>query len=304
MNTSITPNHKPEPNEAGSAGLGLAKLAGIVGGSLFLIVVILALLLPALDHRHRGHGYTRRTTQVRGIVQGLVNYASGNKERMPGTTSKGYIIYDNGDVLTSDTGASGHGATVEARFWLMLDNNNFSGDYVISPSENKTAWTTGPVTSDNYSFSLLNIHDGKSNPTGKKDKTDKVRPSESGRVREWKQSISTQAVLIADRARIPGGRIGNDYNKIYSIHTTEDSEYWAGGIGRGDGSASFENENTQDTKYGVGPTIEADRLFALDQDSDANIDVIQDTDATWDDKSNALLGYTSVGYEDGDIASD
>ena len=68
-------------------------------------------------------------------------------------------------------------------------------------------------------------------------------------------------------------------------------------------SASFEHEDLQDTQYGAGPAIEADRLFALDQDSAPDIDKLKDLNATWDDTANALLGYTSVGYDNHDIAS-
>jgi type II secretory pathway pseudopilin PulG len=298
MNTCVTPNRKPAPDDADPVGRGLVKLAMIASGYVFLATLTLSLLLPALGNAREQNRNKQNTTQVRGIVQSLITYASANKEKMPGTSSKGFILQDDG-TENSLTGRSGHGATVEARFWLLLDNNSFSGEYLISPAETKTAWTTGQVASANYSYALLNIHSD-----GSALDSEKTRPDQIGRAREWKTTINTQAVLIADRARIPGGRIGDDYDKIYSVHTEEDSKTWAGSVGRGDGSASFHFVDALDTKYDGATRIENDRLFSLDQDSGRNIDVISNPDHTWDVRSNALLGYTSVGYEDGDIASD
>jgi hypothetical protein len=197
------------------------------------------------------------------------------------------------------TGQSGHGATVEARFWLMLDSNSFSSDYIISPLENKTVWTTGPVTHDNYSYALLNIHS-----SGVPLEDEKTRLNQPGRAHEWKQTVNSMAVIAGDRARIPGGQIGDGYDKIYSIHTSEEDAHWSGGVGRGDGSASFVKEDLQDTKYGLGPEIKADRLFAKEQDPAPKIDTLEHQHESWDDTANALLGYTAVGYEDPDIASE
>ncbi len=279
-----------------SKGFTLIELLVVIS----IIALLIGILLPALGAARRAARQMKNTTQVRGIVQGLITYASGNKERMPGTNSKGYIIYDTNEDFTG-TESDWNGATVQGRFFLMLDNNNFSGDYVISPSETKTAWTTNEIDTDNYSFALLNIDDGSDLPTSE---TDKKRPNQSGRAREWKQSINTQAVLISDRGRHSSGN-ASTYDEIYSIHTSEDDEDWAGSIGRGDGSASFENEDAQDTKYGSASNIEADRLFALDQDS-PDFDILSDTTINWGntmEENNALMGYDDVGFEDPDIVS-
>jgi prepilin-type processing-associated H-X9-DG protein len=116
--------------------------------------------------------------------------------------------------------------------------------------------------------------------------------------------LNPKAALASDRACIPGGRIGDNYNNISSILTPEGADYWGGNVGFADGSASFEYDATADTQYGSGPDVETDRLFTRHKDSASNIDQLTDPDAAWDDTANALLGYTSVGYEDGDIASE
>ncbi len=289
----------PQPaNQPANPNPGRFKLAKILIGSTLLLLIIIGLLLPALGAARRSARCMKNTTQVRGITQGMVTYAGGNNEYMPGLNGNGYLIRDVDGDNDDRMPFTSHGGTVEGRFWLMLDNNNFSGDYIISPAETKTPWTTGEVTSANYSYAMLNIHsDGRTLPD------DQTYPDQAGRASAWKQSINPREVLVSARARIPGGKIGNNYDKIYSIHTSE-GESWAGEVGHGDGSTTFEKPSSLDTQYGNGPAIKADRLFAKDQDSIKKIDKLIDPNATWDDTANALLGYTSVGYEDPDIASD
>ncbi len=289
----------PQPaNQPANPNPGRFKLAKIIIGSTILLLIIIGVLLPALGAARRAARCMKTTSQARGITQGMFTYAGGNNEYLPGLNSNGYLIRDVDGDNDDRMPLTSHGGTVEGRFWLMLNNNNFSGDYIISPAETKIPWTTGEVTSANYSYAMLNIHsDGNALP----DK--QTRPDQTGRVSAWKQDINSRAVLLSTRARIPGGRISNRYEGIYSIHTKPNKD-WIGDIGFGDGSAQSATEDFIDTQYGNGPAIKADRLFAKDQDSDPEIDKLTDSNATWDDTANALLGYTSVGYEDPDIASD
>lgn len=170
----------------------------------------------------------KNTTQVRGMTQSLMTYGGSNKGYYPGLNSKGEVI----DV------------SVEHRFWVLLDGNYFSGDYAISPSEAKMAWTTGTVSSANYSFAMLKL-DG---DVGKK--------LTAGRGDEWRATGNPEAVVLSDR------NAGSDaHSHVQSIHTTSPGT-WHGSVARNNGSASFENTHLQDTRYGkAGPLNIDDNLF-------------------------------------------
>ncbi len=233
---------------SGSSG----KQWNVINAAAVVLVLVVGtglLLVGLSSSRNRGSWQMKSTTQVRGIVQGMVTYASSRKGRMPGVNSKGYIIEDT----VKWTGLSGHGATVEGRFWMMLDANYFTGTYTASPAENKTFWRgTGPVSSDNYSYAMLELDGVAGEKLG------------AGRGDGWKQSLIPQAVVLSDR------NTGSDASaNIQSIHTSSPGS-WRGAVGRGDGSAAFENSHLQDTQYGKTGTLHIDdNLFEADGGDDA-----------------------------------
>ncbi len=286
-------NHLPLLNKS------FFKLITIIVGCILLFLLIASLILAALGSVRRSVRDGKLSAQVRGIVQGMATYAGDHNERFPGTDSKGFLLRDVDGDSADWMPLTKHGGTIEGRFWLMLNNNNFSGDYIISNAETKTTWTTGEVSSAHYSYAMLNIHSD-----GNALASDVVQPDQSARAREWKATVDARAVLLSDRARIPGGKIGDNYDKIYSIYTSEEEQVWAGNVAFGDGSAGFITDTLVDTYWTNGPGVKADRLFAKDQDSSRKIGKLIHPKSTWDDAANALLGYTSVGYDDGDIASE
>lgn len=214
-------------------GRGMAIAATVLGGLSITIVPVLlmiGILLPALGAARRAARRMQNTTQVRGVAQSLVIYGDGNRGYYPGIDQFG----NPADL------------TVENRFWVLLDNNSFSGEYLVSPSETKTVWQSGPLTTANYSFALLDISD------------------EGGRRDEWRETINVSAITVSDRNTGTSGANAD----VMSIHTGSPGD-WAGSIGRNDGSASFDNTHEQDVRYGRGQTYSLDNIFEMTGTDDA-----------------------------------
>ena len=207
-------------------GRGMALTATILGAISTVLLpftfLLLGILLPALGAARRAAMQMKNTTQLRGITQGMVTYASGNRDFYPGLNRQGY---------TDDL-------SVENRYRLLLDNNIFSSDYIISPAETKILWTTGQVTADNYSYSMLQV------------------PEIGGRCAEWRQTMNGYAIVISDRNTGPSS-VDQD---VMSIHTNAPGD-WTGSVGRNDGSASYEQYHKLETKYGSGQINQYDNIF-------------------------------------------
>jgi type II secretory pathway pseudopilin PulG len=195
-----------------------------------LAVLIAAVILPALFPRRRGHSFGQNMAQIRGIHTGLVLYAQGNGTYYPGLGNTG----KPGDL------------TVEYRFRELLEDNYFTGEYAISPFETKTPWTQGPVSAQNYSYAMLHI-------------------ASPGRALEWRETINTDAPVLADRA------IANGQGAIRSYHERNPKPgvmQWRGAIAWNDNHVTFEPDPSVDTKYGS-VSESNDELFYPATESDA-----------------------------------
>lgn len=229
----------------------LVELAAI---SLILAFAV-ALFMPAMGTHCHSAPQMQNNTQVRGIHQALVMYAQGNNDHFPG--------------LNPD-GSDAHLA-VEERFQILLDGNYFTGDYLVSPAEVKTAWTTGQVTSANYSYAMLQIS------------------AADGRRAEWSQTLNTQAVALSDRlvgtAAAPlsifARSVQNVPRRVTNLrslscwwdgcysHSGYSGPGWRGSVAYNDNHVVFENTHILETRYGGGPLNRADDLFRAAGGDDA-----------------------------------
>ncbi|MFG0249255.1 MAG: type II secretion system protein [Phycisphaeraceae bacterium JB051] len=169
---------------------------------LALVALGIILLLPALGARRGGHSRPlMNANQLRGIHSGLFLYAQDNKSYYPGFTADGKRMDDY---------------SVEYRFQLMLDENYFTGEYIISPSESKTALTQTDVrpTTANYSYAMLNLSD-----------------ENSPRNDDWQETSNSQAVMLSDRAilgkREDGKRV---LSSVQTSYTPEMTRPWEGAV--------------------------------------------------------------------------
>lgn len=249
--------YPPPPPPSGGASTGL--ILGIVGctGAVVLVIILMlavAILLPALGAARRTARRMQNSTQLRGIHQGLVTYGNSNKEWFVGVDSDGQVILD--DIAT--TGGSGDGDTVEARYWILLNGSFFTPDYAISPSETDVRYDwaySGPVTVDHYSYAMLQF-DGTPGQVV-------ADPQTPHRVHEWSQTLNTQAIVAGDR-----NTGTNATSAVDSIHSGSSGQ-WRGSVLWNDNHVAFEQTHILPTRYGSGPENNQDNLFEAVDDTDA-----------------------------------
>jgi type II secretory pathway pseudopilin PulG len=198
---------------------------------LVVLVVLTGLIafiaiLPMFGRARRTPRKMQNSTQVRGIHSALELYSQGNNTYYPGFDKEGKPLEDY---------------TVENRLKILLDDNYFTSEYLIAPSESKTPWEKGPFTSANYSYALLNLS-----------------VSDSPRNNDWRDTSNSEAVVISDRA-IANGKNG----AIKSAHTNPHSDItqWRGSVGFNDNHVTFEATHDKlTTQYGDSEFVN-DNLF-------------------------------------------
>ena len=198
-----------------------------------IIALLIGILLPALGAARRTARQMQNSTQVRGIHTGLVLFSQGNNTYYPGLTTLGAEMGDNTD-------------DVEFRFRELLEDNYFTGEYAISPSEALTIWKSGTVTTANYSYAMLSMNDD--NAAG-------------NRRNEWRDTSNSEAVVLGDRVKL------NGTDKFKSVHTNPSStttNEWRGSVGFNDNHVTFEaTHDGLDTQYGDDSHTN-DNLFSVD----------------------------------------
>jgi prepilin-type N-terminal cleavage/methylation domain-containing protein len=225
-----------------SKGFTLIELLVVIS----IIALLIGILLPALGAARRTARQMQSNTQVRGIQQAFVLYAQGNNTYYPGMDTLGAI-----DTVSDD---GGDGYDPDWRFQIMLTNNFFTGEYVISPVDVKTVWTTGNVDSGMYSYAVLDL--------------DQVPE----RV-EWRDTINTEAIVVSDR----NTGTGTTEKTLNSLWTGKKGD-WRGSIGWNDNHTTFETEAVDyTTKYGNFTMDENDNLFKDDRPLDGDAQMVYDT---------------------------
>ncbi len=205
-----------------------------------IIALLIGILLPALGAARRTARQMQNSTQVRGIHSGLVLFAQGNNTYYPGLTTIG------GDGTKEDTAATHTALTVENRFLVLLDDNYFTAEYIISPSETKTEYVdgTGTITTAAFSYAMADA-------------------STAGQRRnEWRETSNSEAVVIGDRAKANGAS-GSEGDEVKSVHTNPStgSNEWRGSVGFNDNHVTFEATHDKlKTQFGD-QSVTNDNLF-------------------------------------------
>ncbi|MAX24893.1 MAG: hypothetical protein CMJ19_10355 [Phycisphaeraceae bacterium] len=191
-------------------------------------MLLIGILLPTLGAARRTARCTQNSTPVRGIHSALVLFSQDNNKYYPGINKDGNRMEDY---------------STEYRFQALLDDNYFTGEYIISPSETKTAMTQTGIkpTIDNYSYAFLNISD-----------------LNAKRMAEWKDTSNSEAVVLSDRAIAV-----DDEGHFKSVHVNlkdNAKTLWQGSVGFNDNHVRYLHTYEVDTQYGDHST-ENDNLF-------------------------------------------
>lgn len=235
-------------------GLTVVEVVAVV----VLVAVLAAVLITVLAANQRTTHPPHARNQLRGIHQGLVIFGQSNMFYYPGLDSKGQPLPDGPDT----TGNSGAGTTVEARYWILLQGDFFTPEYAISPSEIQaiteydpdvnrlkseqfSSDLPGPVTSQNYSYAMLDID------------------AQGSRVEEWKVTVNARAIVMSDR------NTGTAASPT-SIHS-QGKDGWRGSVLWNDNHVGFEQQPYFETQYGSGELIDRDHLFTDNNGNDASL---------------------------------
>jgi prepilin-type N-terminal cleavage/methylation domain-containing protein len=212
-----------------------------------IIALLIGILLPALGSARRNARQMQSSTQVRGIIQGAINFAPGNNEWYPGLTGKGVA---DATAVTAAVNTSYGTSTTDGKFpayryAVMIRNSYFTPEYAVSPSETVTSITPAGLAAaassgsvdKNFSFAML-----------------KLLAAET-RLAEWKSTTNSKAAVISDRDLAAAGTAAR------SIHDEQGSS-WRGTVGYNDNHVNFETTNIlSNTSYGGKGEAPTDDLF-------------------------------------------
>jgi prepilin-type N-terminal cleavage/methylation domain-containing protein len=217
-----------------------------------IIALLIGILLPALGAARRTARQMQNSTQVRGIHQGLILYAQGNKTRFVGITGQG--------TAYEDTTAGKESWRTGWRMQKMISENYFTPEYARSPSEAQTGVT---------SYTMLDIV----TPAGTLLATSTntaVMPDANAVVRlsEWRETSNTEAIVLTDRAIINEPVASTTgIGHIRSVHTSpgQSKTDWRGSVAWNENHVTFEsNHKNTSSRYGSTANEGKDNLFEND----------------------------------------
>ena len=211
-------------------GRGLALAGAILGGAFTVVLALpflVGILLPSLGAARQNAQRMENNTRLRGIHQGCVQYAQGNQQKFPGLA---------GDL---EDPAITNPRWTSTRFSILWHNNYFTADFIISPLEQLVEANT-VVTTDNFSYSMLEIAQG-----------------QSSRINEWGATANSEGAVISDRSNAIDPALST--TSIHVTTSSASSNNWRGGVAWNDNHVTFETSGVLErTRYHTMPTTDDD----------------------------------------------
>jgi prepilin-type N-terminal cleavage/methylation domain-containing protein len=233
-----------------------------------IIALLVGILLPALGAARKAAQKMKNSTQTRGIHQGIVISAQSNNGWYPGVIgskagSDSHDAYVNRwDIDTYNGGNAEAGAHTGGRFAIMMNDNLFTPEYLISPVEdqhnNVSLWNAGNTYTGGrnprtfYSYTLPQII------------TDHLGVPDAGRYQEWQETMNPRSVVVSDRLRAwPGLTINRDPDTHRSLWSEQGTGGdWGGSVTFNDGHVGYNDSSVlEDTRY-VDVDNSSDCLFS------------------------------------------
>jgi len=232
-----------------------------------IIALLIGILLPVLAAARQAARKTQSSTQVRGIHQALVTHSQGNRTFFVGLGSNGKFV-NSGDPYKGIESVFPGNQLVGAKFprvryEILMDSDFFNGGYCISPADaDKDEWTSGGVTTDNYSYTMLEMLPG----TGAF--ATSLNPGRK-RHNDWRDTVNSKAIIMSDRNTSDPYSQGSSSDSsdpagagtMSSVWTTQNSGSWIGTIAWNDNHTGFAQTHIQSTKYTDDEAVENDNIF-------------------------------------------
>ncbi len=249
-----------------------------------IIALLIGILLPTLGTARQTARQMGSNTQLRGIHQANVVFAQGNKTGggdgwFAGLSPSGDIAEEPPATATYTVAGPRALTMPRHRYALLLEDNAFTPEYIISPvDEDAVEATGGDVVAINFSYCMSSL----GNNTGSDGYASVVNPFDpqsTGRILGWGETLSASEPVLSDI------NTGQGLNTVSSFWTEEDSGQWEGGVVMNDNSVSFSSSHlVENTRFSNFVTIPEDNLF-FDGDLDA------DGNNARPDGKNALLVF-------------
>ncbi len=252
---------RPQPHPSGFAQTDALMLLG----GLLVLLMLGGILMPSMSHCGRTAPQMKNSSQQRGIHQSMVIFSQDNNGHLPGLDANGDILLASASPFMGTVSRDGinrfTGASMSARYYLLLNGKYVAGDLLINPQETQTApvWERErelPTTAQ-FSYSLLRIGTGPmSTQIG----------GHTARAKEWRDNANSQAILISDRNTAATAE-SKKVRSLWSTAPLPDPD-WKGTVLWGDNHAEFMSATngrlgtlSLNTKY-AGVVNSDDFLFA------------------------------------------